>query len=114
MADVVFKLNLRTEEAKQEFHDAALTAVTEVFELDIKAAAMDASPVATGTNKRSIDTEVEEVAGGVKAELFTQSGYGGYLETGTYKMEARPYLGPAFFEGIDTIPDKIKEKIDGQ
>jgi len=37
-------------------------------------------PSGTGTNRRSIDSTVTETAEGVQAQLFTQSGYGGYLE----------------------------------
>src|SRR4051794_13349661 len=77
----------------------------EVFELDIKPAAVEASPVTpegfarnialhrehpggTGHNRRSIDTEVVDTAKGPQATLFTTSGYGGYLEVGTSKMRA--------------------------
>src|SRR4051812_35668671 len=82
--------------AKRMTQQAIFEAVQEVFEIDIKTAAKQNSPVKTGTNKRSIDTEVTQTSKGVQAELFTQSGYGGYLEIGTSKMKARPYLIPAF------------------
>lgn len=107
------KLNLRTAEAKAEMSEATFETVQEVFELDIKAAAKEGTPVLTGTNKRSIDTEVTQYPGGVQAQLFTQSGYGGFLEIGTRNMPARPYLQPAFDEGIATIPEKLKEKLSG-
>lgn len=107
------KLNLRIAEAKAEVQLATFTAIQEVFELDIKAAAKENSPVLSGNNKRTIDTEVVEVPGGIQATLFTQSGYGGYLEIGTRKMPARPYLQPAFDEGVATIAEHVKEKIDG-
>jgi len=113
--------------------EAILAAVTEVFELDIKPAAVDKSPVTeegalineamgkkpphilgTGTNRRSIDVSVTETDKGPQAQLFTQSGYGGYLETGTSKMRAQPYLYPAFIENIDKVPENIKTKIEGQ
>lgn len=111
MADVVFKLNLRTDEAKAEVAAAILKTVIEVFELDIKPAAVENSPAVTGTNRRSIDTEVSAEGSQVNAEIFSQSGYGGYLEVGTYKMAAQPYMGPAFQEGIASIPEKLKEKL---
>lgn len=112
--DVTFKLNLNLEGAKQQIMDAAFKAVQEEFELGIKPAAVDESPYKSGTNRRSIDTDVENQGTQIKAELYTQSGYGGYLETGTSKMDARPYLAPAFNEGIANIGEKIKELIDGQ
>lgn len=32
----------------------------------------------------------------ISARVYTQSGYGGYLELGTARMKARPYIFPAF------------------
>lgn len=121
---------MRTEGAKAEFKAAALAGITEVFELDIKPRAVELSPVtpeglqrnlemgkkgvkATGTghNRQSVDAEVEETEKGIKATLFTASGYGGYLELGTARMAAQPYLMPAFEEFSPTIAGKIKEKL---
>ena len=50
------------------------------------------SPVDTGHNRDSIDF----TAKGLHAEVFTESGYGGFLEVGTSRMAARPYFRPAF------------------
>lgn len=49
------------------------------------------SPVLTGHNRRSIDFWVKRL----RAKIFSTSGYGGYLETGTSKMVAQPYFKPA-------------------
>src|ERR1043166_1623191 len=106
-------LNLRTGPALLETKAAILAAVQDLFELDITPTAKELSPVTpeglarnlellarhklsrrpggTGTNRRSIDNQVTETAEGVTAELFSQSGYGGYLEVGTSKMRAQPY-----------------------
>ena len=91
-----WKFNLRIGEAQAETQQAIFNAVQELFELDIKPEAIRGSPVLTGTNRRSIDTTVEQTAQGTKASLFTQSGYGGYLEVGTRRIQSRPYLYPAF------------------
>jgi HK97 gp10 family phage protein len=48
---------------------------------------------ATGHNRDSINFEM---TGETKARVFTESGYGGWLEIGTTKMAARPYFRPAF------------------
>ena len=69
------------------------------------------SPKLTGHNMRSLVGEVSgmgEVAKGADAEpeksvddnkiegaVYSTSGYGGFLETGTVKMSARPYIKPA-------------------
>jgi HK97 gp10 family phage protein len=113
MSDATVVLKLRTDEAKAATKLAIFRAVQETFELDIKPQAQRDTPVKTGTNRRSIDTEVEQVADGVKAELFTQSGYGAYLELGTRKMDARPYLWPAFEQFVGRIYTRTKELLHG-
>lgn len=55
------------------------------------------SPVAAirgGNNRDSIDWE----SSGLSGKVFSESGYGGWLEIGTSKMPARPYFRPAFEE----------------
>jgi hypothetical protein len=55
------------------------------------------TPVKTGNNKRSISIDPAKKNGQTPvARVFTTSGYGGWLEIGTSKMAARPYMGPAF------------------
>ena len=126
MIELKLKLDIRGEEFKQRTHAVVVAATTDVFELDMKARAKELSPVSdenpqigdgkyrpTGNNKNSIDVEVIETPEGVKGRLFTQSGYGGYLEVGTAKMQARPYIYPAFDEFVGTIPARTKEKLNG-
>lgn len=50
------------------------------------------SPYRTGNNRDSIDMQVN----GQEGMVYTESGYGGYLEIGTSQMPARPYIRPAF------------------
>src|SRR5438552_394773 len=106
---------LHVEQALLRIKQAIFEATQEVFELDIKPTAKELSPVTpeglarnlellaqhklgdrrpggTGVNRNSIDATVIETENGPQAELFTQSGYGGYLELGTSKMRAQPYL----------------------
>lgn len=45
----------------------------------------------TGNNSRSIRFEAKGLSGSV----YSTSGYGGYLETGTVRMPAFPYFKPA-------------------
>ena len=75
---------------------------------DIKPEAFDRSPHITGNNARSIDIEIEEVGGRVEGSIFTQSGYGGFLEVGTSKMAARPYLWPAVEHHAKKVFDRMK------
>lgn len=65
------------------FQGNLLSKVTQLFEADIREAAVENSPVDTGTNARSIETKTAYIPGvGVMASIYTTSGYGGYLELG--------------------------------
>jgi HK97 gp10 family phage protein len=105
-------LTIRTApEASGLVNDAVFQAVQEVFELDIKPEAVSGSPVRRGTNRRSIDVEVKRTTKGTEARLFTQSGYGGYLELGTRFMDAKPYLFPAWKKFDSTLKTLIRNLI---
>jgi HK97 gp10 family phage protein len=56
------------------------------------------SPVDTGNNRDSIATKTGMEGGKPVGRVYTQSGYGGWLEIGTSRMAARPYLAPAYKE----------------
>lgn len=124
----------RIPQAMQQAKSAIFAAQQETFELDIKPLAVERSPVTpegyahnlellaehklggrspsgTGTNRRSIDTETVETANGPQSTLFTQDGYGGYLEVGTSKMPAQPCLYPAFIENVDKIVERLRDTI---
>lgn len=114
-------------EIQQVIHQSTFEAVQQVFELDIVPEAKRLSPVSptwpsipasrgekridTGHNRRTIDSSVEDTPEGPQAQLFTQSGYGGYLETGTSRMPARPYLYPAFQKFIGKLGEIISGKL---
>jgi HK97 gp10 family phage protein len=52
----------------------------------------------TGTLQKSIAHEVERQPGAVLARVGTKVDYGRFLEFGTRRMKARPYLRPALTE----------------
>lgn len=52
-------------------------------------------PVDTGELQRSIGHEVQHSAGAVTVTLFAGAEHAGYVELGTARMPARPYLRPA-------------------
>lgn len=58
---------------------------------DIAADAQASAPVDTGALRNSISADV----GGMEAVIGPTVHYGGYVELGTYKMRAQPYLFPA-------------------
>lgn len=55
---------------------------------DIEREAKGICPVDTGTLRNSINSEVQDYTGVVSTNLD----YAGYVEFGTYKKEARPYM----------------------
>ncbi len=59
---------------------------------DIEAGAKNVVPVDTGNLKNSIQTTME---GDLTAVVGTHVEYAPYVEYGTRRMAARPYLGPA-------------------
>jgi hypothetical protein len=128
MAAPIVQFRSRIHQARQMVNEIILAVTQDVFELDIKPAAVEMSPVTeegflrnleleavhklggrrpggTGHNRRSIDVTVAVSDRGVEAQLFTQSGYGGYLETGTSKMRAQPY------QHVGKIPEGVAVKI---
>lgn len=73
---------------------------------DIEREAKGICPVDTGTLRNSINSEVQDYTGVVS----TNVDYAGYVEFGTYKMAAQPYMmpaaeivGPQFVQAIETL-----------
>jgi len=63
-----------------------------------------------GTVKQGEDAEPERVVDDSKLEgaVYSTSGYGGYGETGTVYMAARPYMKPALDKNAKNLPKNIK------
>jgi hypothetical protein len=110
-----------------DLSDSVLVEVAQVFDFDIRAMAVDLSPVKLGTNRRSITTEARRLPdGSIFAEIFTQSGYGGYLELGhkvrgagkggfdfesSDYVQGRPYIYPAFIANQDKLLAAVKSGV---
>ena len=56
----------------------------------------------TGATRRSINLQ----AGGNQAVIEALTNYSGYVEVGTRKMEAQPFMKPALEE---VVPDMVEE-----
>ena len=65
------------------------------------------TPWLTGHNSRSIDFNIKGLTGSV----YSTSGYGGFLETGTARMPARPYMKPALDRNIGKFQGKVETKL---
>ncbi len=103
--------NLKLKEAEAQVNKASRQGLLDVV-TDIAKDAFEGSPVDTGNNRRSIKFEVGPGAEIAKKELegavYSTSGYGGYLETGTVKMPAFPYFKPALDKNMKNLPKEIK------
>lgn len=131
---VTIRLN---DQAKPEFDARRSRAIRDVFNLDILPEAVQTSPVTpegmahnqavfnqhahrpdtkidpvrlkgTGHNRQSLDVEFTENPSGTEAQLFGQSGYSGYLEVGTSRMRAQPYIWPAFLKYYNKIVELVR------
>lgn len=64
----------------------------------------------TGTTKRSIPQVSPELSdGGMTVTVRPDTAYTGYLEFGTRKMEAQPFVGPAFREQEPIFINDLKK-----
>jgi len=103
--------NLKIPEAKTKIDKANKQGLKDTV-TDIANDAIKLSPVLTGNNARSIKFEVgpgQEIAKEEgTAAIYSTSGYGGYLETGTKRADPRPYIKPAFDMHKKELPENIK------
>ena len=98
-----FIVNLKSKEVQDKVKKASSKGLKDVI-VDIAADVIKGSPKLTGNNARSIAYEAKELEGSV----YSTSGYGGYLETGTVRMPARSYFRPALDRNIKKLPEQIK------
>lgn len=75
--------------------------------VDIANDAIKHSPWLTGNNARMIMFKAK----GFEGSIYSTSGYGGFLETGTVKMPARPYFKPALDRNMHKLPQGIKAEL---
>ena len=104
-------INLKTKEVEDKVKKATQQGLKDVV-VDIANDAIKGSPKLTGNNARSIMFEVGPGGEVAKSELegavYSTSGYGGILETGSVKMSARPYFKPALDKNAKNLPKNIK------
>jgi len=104
--DVRFELktNIKLEPVNKAVKEAAELAMKEVT-INVQNDAVKFSPWLTGNNARSITSEYF----GLSSLIYSTSGYGGFLETGTVFMHARPYFSVAL--GLNFTPEIMAELI---
>jgi len=122
------KLNLKTKEVQDKVKKASQLGLRDTI-VDIHGDTIhNAKAVGfweTGHNARSIVSEVSGMGGTVQqgedaepqrvvddskmeGAVYSTSGYGGFGETGTVKMAARPYFKPALDKNVKNLPKNIK------
>lgn len=114
-------LNLHTEEAGEFIRQAVFEAIQEVVGFDTVEMARGLCPVLPKATKArepgrlrdSINSTVRQTKHGVRARITTAAGYGGWVELGTAKMSAEPYLWPAFEQNASRIPEVVASNLAG-
>lgn len=112
-------LNLDTAKAAYFVQDALFAATQDIF-AEINYSAAERSPVLDketserypGENRESISNKVTKVKAGVKGRITTSSGFGAWLELGTVKTRAQPYIWPAFEQHIGELPAAMRERLE--
>ncbi len=106
-----FVVKLKTKEVQEKVRRAVKESIRDAV-TDVAGDVIKLSPYLLGNNARSIRFEVgpgQEIARGeFEGAIYSTSGYGGYLETGTVKMAPRPYFRPALDLHIRKLPKNIK------
>lgn len=113
-------LNLHTTEALYFVKEALFDACQEVIAVDAVEGAKELAPVlpkatterTPGELRDSIDATVRHDKKGVRARITTSCGFGGYVELGTQKAQAEPYIYPAFETNIQKLPQAVKDNLE--
>jgi HK97 gp10 family phage protein len=116
-------LNLHTAEAFFFVNEALFDATQEIVGFAAVERAKELAPVLKEATKErkpgelrdSIDARVNRVTSGkrpgVRARITTNCGYGGFVELGTARTGAEPFLWPAFEQVIQRLPEAVKANL---
>ena len=99
-------LSKYVEETTKRLESACEKAVKDTCE-DIQRIAKQLAPVRSGKLRNSIKTKVE----GMKGEVYSDVSYAGYVENGTRKMRARPFLRPAYDACIKELMSRVVKNL---
>lgn len=101
-----YKLDWKGEEVVKQIEKLSEEKMKDFVE-NITELAKDKSPVLTGHNKSTITWEKKDKV----FRIFGQSGYSGYLELGTAKMKAQPYIFPAYEQSLDEFKKDLEDSV---
>lgn len=92
--------------------DNALTQGMRLAGFLVEGRAKELAPVRTGTLRRSITSDVQQLGNRVVAVVGTNVRYAPYVELGTRRKVARPYLKPALAQKAAQALAIIKQKVE--
>ena len=128
---IAWQVAIKVKEVSEKIEKAAQQGLVDSV-VAIAGDAIKESPHITGHNRRSIVYKVgskavrkgrprgkekpfEEGQPDLKTlegAVYSTSGYGGYLETGTAHMPAQPYFKPALDKNLKNLPKNIKAHLE--
>lgn len=79
--------------------DAARASTVTKSMTQIKSHSQKVVPVDTGALRKSVETDLDNGPGITTGQVSYNTGYAIYVEMGTSKMAAQPYLFPAYNSG---------------
>ena len=93
--------------------DGDVGAILEGNAQEIELEAKRLAPVDTGKLRQSIKTEsISPTTYSIKANATGLAPYAPFVEFGTRKMGAQPFLYPAFFRGRDKFTEDLEDLLD--
>jgi HK97 gp10 family phage protein len=104
-----FKLNLKTDKFMRDVEKKVEAGMEDAAEL-VTNKAKQLVPVDTGALKNSIDYEVNRIGRRYNVRVSATEPYAIFVEMGTHKMDAQPYLRPALFNNRTDILRKVAGK----
>ena len=81
--------------------------------LGIQGDAKEKCPVKTGTLRNSISTDLSQIDA-YEATIGTNVEYAIYVEYGTHKRSAKPYLRPAYNKNVNKLTQELKRILGGK
>lgn len=106
-----FAFSKSVEETTKRIDSACEKSVKETCE-DIQRMAKQFAPVRSGKLRDSIKIKVDGLKGEVySGEVYSDVSYAGYVENGTRKMRARPFLRPAYDACIKELMSRVVKNL---
>lgn len=109
MPDIKLEVLVDNTDAVKGGLQSAIARALERIGLAAEGYAKDLCPVDTGNLRNSIT----HTSDGKAAYIGTNVEYGKYVELGTVKMAAQPFLRPAAADHVDTYRNIVKDELGG-